>query len=398
MTQSQPRGLAIWLGLLLAVPAMAQKAKDVCGDRPQCTVVNTQAALKGHEVVELSLGTGSEEEAQGSQCEQKEWWLRRPGKPVVKLLATCTGAAFFEDSVEVEKNRFIRALGGGGAQRWIHLVELQLSPLKWSREEHQSFRAVSTPETLQQQHFNYATFEGRLEWELDGCQERYPTTQKAQLVPQVQLPADFLAEGWKHTSLGRCSADGSFVLLGKAQGKEDARVRAVLAQGNVLLVEVVDDTWTGPGAKWLADDHVELWLLGSAPTSFDPCNRDEGEAKQAGLVQWGIRIADGQVFPAYGNPAEPLSVEVARDGKVARLKIQLPMAPSGLTVVYSDSDAGKQQELMVATSPLKLGRAFTLSPVWNIVPTKATCEVKANQLVPVAVEQSPKPGEAIIPE
>jgi len=44
------------------------------------------------------------------------------------------------------------------------------------------------------------------------------------------------------------------------------------------------------------------------------------------------------------------------------------------------------------------GERFHTLAVWNIAPTEATCEVKANQLAPVAVEQSPKSGEAIIPE
>jgi len=45
----------MWLGLLLTVPAMAQEAKDICGDRPDCTVKSTQVVLKGHEVIELSF-------------------------------------------------------------------------------------------------------------------------------------------------------------------------------------------------------------------------------------------------------------------------------------------------------------------------------------------------------
>jgi hypothetical protein len=103
------------LGLLLTVPALAQEAKDVCEDRPDCTVKGTQVALKGHEVIELSFGTVgefgtvSEEEAERDlpNCEQREWWLRRPDKSVVKLVADCTGGSGSEVDVEVAKNRFI---------------------------------------------------------------------------------------------------------------------------------------------------------------------------------------------------------------------------------------------------------------------------------------------------
>jgi len=377
------------LGLLLAVPALAQGAKDVCGDRPHCIVKRTQRAPKGHEVVELSLGKKSEED-EGSKCEQKEWWLRRPDKSVVKLLDSCPeDRGIGEDAVTVEKNRFIHVVTGGARSRWEIEKALQLVPLTWASDEQVSYDALDT-DKMTRERFNYTTFEGRWTRGSDGCGDV-----TAQLIPAVEVPADFLSEGWKRMSLGRCSVDGSFALLGKAQGKEDARIRAVLAQGNVLLVEVVDDTWTGPGAKWLTDDHVELWLTGSDPASFNTC---EDEEEQTGLLQWGIRIADGKVFPAYGDPKEPLPVEVMREGKVAHLKIQLPKVAIGLTVIYSDSDAGKKQELMVGTSALKFGRAGTLSPVWRIIPARATCEVKENQLVPVLTELHPKPGEAVLSE
>lgn len=391
MTQVHLMRRTVVLGLLLAVPAMAKGAKDVCGDRPDCIVKGTQRVLKGHEVVELSLGQGGAEDDERYKCEQKEWWLRRPDKSVVKLLGTCGDDpnSVMEDDVSVQKNRFSYTDAGGTRVRGASVVELQLVPLTWASGRQYSYDVLS--HEGQEGRFNYITFEGRSTKESDDCQAL-----EAQLVPRVQVPANFLSEGWKRMSLGRCSVDGSFVLLGKAQGKEDARIRAVLTHENVLLVEVMDDTWTGPGEKWLADDHVELWLSGWAPTSFKLCGDEADEEEQTGLRQWGIRIADGQVFPAYGNPQEPLPVEVVREGKVARLKIQLPGESGGLTVIYSDSDGGKKQELMVGTSPLRFGRAVTLSPVWQVSPAQATCEVKENQLVPVLTELRPNPGEAAI--
>jgi len=306
------------LGLLLAVPAMAQGAKDVCGDRPQCIVKGTQRAPKGHEVVELSLGKESEE-GEDSKCEQKEWWLRRPDKSVVKLLDSCPeDRGIGEDEVIVKKNRFIHVVTGGARTRWERVKELQLVPLTWASGEQVSYDALDT-DKMKRARFDYTTFEGRWTWRPDGCEEV-----TAQLVPAVEVPANFLSEGWKRMSLGRCSVDGSYALLGKAQGKEDARIRAVLAQGNVLLVEVMDDTWTGPGAKWLTDDHVELWLFGSDPTSFNPCDDDE---EQTGLLQWGIRIADGKVFPAYGDSKEPLPVA----GGPSATSVCPPRSPVGNT-------------------------------------------------------------------
>ena len=219
------------------------------------------------------------------------------------------------------------------------------------------------------------------------------TSVEARLVPQVELPPDFVSEGWKRTGLGRCSAEAGFVLMGKAQGATDAQLRAVLAQDDWLFVEVVDDTWTGPGEKWLVDDHVELWLFPEVPESADPCGRS---GKDEGLVQWAIRIADGKVFPAYGDPKPPLSAEVVREPGRARLKVKLPPDLRSVTAVYSDSDAGKKQELLVATSALKFGRAATLSPVRSLSRTEASCQVKGAELAPVPAELKPPAGEAAL--
>lgn len=162
--QSQLRGRIVLLGLLLAAPATAQKAKDVCGDRPHCIVKGTQRAPKGHEVVELSLGKESgEEEDEDAKCEQKEWWLRRPDKSVVKLLDSCPATGGIgEDEVIVEKNRFTHVVTGGARQRWESVVELQLVPLVWARGEQVSYDALDT-EKINRASFNYTTFRGPLD-------------------------------------------------------------------------------------------------------------------------------------------------------------------------------------------------------------------------------------------
>jgi hypothetical protein len=389
------------LGALLATPVLAQEAKDVCGDRSQCVVKDTTRALKGHEVVELSLGQRDPQE--GPECELREWWLRRPDKSVVKLLDACNdgygAAGVGEEDVTVGENLFRHERSGGSSWRWTTQAELQLVPLAMISELNSSSHALS-PEARETR-FNYRTFEGRVLRHVLDCKVSpdeatldSPTrTLEATLVPQVELPAAFLSEGWKHTGLGQCSAAGGSVLLGKPQGKDDARLRAVIGQGSVLFLEVVDDTWTGPSTKWLADDHVELWLSPEAPDAIDPCGRN---GKDPGLVQWGIRIADGQVFPAYGNPKPPLPVEVVRQGNRARLRVKLPSGINALTAVYSDSDQGKKQELMVATSQLEFGRAATLSPLRVLASTGATCQVKGQELVPVPSELRIAPGEAML--
>ncbi|HYH94707.1 hypothetical protein [Hyalangium sp.] len=399
--QRLQRGEVLVLGMLLAAPVLAQEAKDVCGGRAGCEVQGTTRALKGHEVVELSLGKRDPQE--GLECEQREWWLRRPDTSVVKLLDACNdgygAAGLGEEDVTVGENLFRHERSGGSSWRWSSKVELQLVPLKMLSELNTSFHTAS-PESTETR-FNYGTFEGRVVREVLDCKvspdeadgDSATRTLEASVVPQVELPADFLKDGWKRTGLGQCSANGGAVLLGKPQGKDDARIRAVLGQGNVLFLEVVDDKWTGPSEKWLADDHVELWLFPESPEAADACGRN---GKDPGLVQWGIRIADGKVFPAYGDPKPPLPVEVVREGNRARLQVKLPAGLDGLTAVYSDSDEGKKQELMVATSPVQFGRAATLSSVRILAPTVATCQVKGSELVPAPVELRPAPGEAVI--
>jgi hypothetical protein len=408
MSRIHQVGKVVLLGALLATPTLAQEDKDVCGGRPRCEVKGTTAAGKGLEVVELSLGKAQRQDEAGEEptgCEQQEWWLRRADKSVVKLLDACNdgygAAGIGEDDVEVKDNRFTHARFGGSSWRWSRQIVLQLSPLSLISMEHSDFR-TTTPEATETR-FNYTTFEGRVVRKALDCKLELEEVSsdsgtfdvEANLVPQVELPADFVKDGWRRTGLGRCAASSGFTLLGKAQGPKDARIQAVLTPGNVLFLEVTDDTWTGPGEKWLADDHVELWLFEGSLATADPCGR---EGKDSGLVQWAIRIADGKVFPAHGDPKPPLPVELVREGSLARLKVTLPKDFDGLTAVYSDSDTGKKQELMVATSALKFGRAATLSPVRNLPRTEATCTVKGAELAPAPAELRPAAGEAALPD
>ncbi|MDY7231412.1 hypothetical protein [Hyalangium rubrum] len=405
MSRIHVAGKVVLLGAVLAMPAFAQEKgdKDVCGSRPRCEVKDSTPALKGHTVVELALGPRDPEE--GAECEQREWWLRRPDKSVVKLLDACNdgygAAGMGEDEVAIDGNRFTATRSGGSNWRWSNTVVAQLSPLSLLREEHRTFATVS-PETSESR-FDFVTFESRVSRQVADCKldpgdvspDSDTTSTEASVLPRVELPADFLQEGWKRTGLGRCSARSGFVLLGKPQDKveADAHLLAVLAQDNVLFLEVSDDTWTGPSAKWLADDHVELWLSPEGPEAADPCERS---GKDVGLVQWAIRIADGKVFPAYGDPKPPLQAEVVREAGRARLKVKLPSEVRALSAVYSDSDAGKKQELLVATSQVQFGRAATLSPVREFERAELSCQLKGAELTPVPAELRPASGESAL--
>jgi hypothetical protein len=199
-------------------------------------------------------------------------------------------------------------------------------------------------------------------------------------VPKLALPAAFTGGGWKTTDLGSCGVlvdgkDNGYTLHGEASAA-DATLRVVWSTDGVLFVEVTDDKWTGPSRSWVKDDHLELWVEHDGW----PGLKEKGTA-----VQWGIRIADGATFPAYGSPEPLTGVEVVRRGSVARVKI--PFAPGNedqrFALVYSDGDDGKTQERLIATSELTRGRGDTLGGSWTVDPADATCAMKGHALAVV---------------
>jgi hypothetical protein len=80
----------------------------------------------------------------------------------------------------------------------------------------------------------------------------------------------------------------------------------------------------------------------------------------------GVRVKDGAVFRGFGGPlVDPQveRVEVAQSdcGAVVRFNVRFATAPGSITVVYSDTDDGRRQKRLIATSrvsrkdPLSLG-------------------------------------------
>ena len=71
------------------------------------------------------------------------------------------------------------------------------------------------------------------------------------------------------------------------------------------------------------------------------------------------------------------------EGGAARLKITLPKGMAAITLVYSDSDDGKKQERLFATSMLVPGKVETLGALLEINPTIAVCRAEGGKLEPV---------------
>ena len=82
--------------------------------------------------------------------------------------------------------------------------------------------------------------------------------------------------------------------------------------------------------------------------------------------QWGIRVVDGSIFRGFGNPQDDPQIErvalVQTDwGAVIRFYVRFAKEIGSITVVYSDTDDGRRQKRLIATSrlsrkdPLSLG-------------------------------------------
>jgi hypothetical protein len=234
--------------------------------------------------------------------------------------------------------------------------------------------------------WSWESFAGSNVWQGKSCGDAEVCEQhEYALVPAVSADAAFAESGWKDAALGRCAldVDGSkghgFGTFGKTRGRGDAFFRAVIA-GDVLFVEIHDDAFTGPSASWVNVDHLEVWIAEDRPSYMLSCDFVDG--KTSVPRQWGIGVVDGQVFAGSGKPTDMLQVErVMVDAHTARMRVVLPVSGS-ITVVYSDSDDGRKQKSLLATSKLSFGNASTLGAVKKIDAARARCVVIDGKLEP----------------
>jgi hypothetical protein len=165
--------------------------------------------------------------------------------------------------------------------------------------------------------------------------------------------------------------------------------------GSTLFVEVRDDVFTGPSARWVNDDHVEVWLGSQADGNENAPLLAEAASERLyeelfPVQQWGVRIVDARVFPAAGNPTAPLTAERFQvDPNTVRLRIKLPIPFETITVAYSDSDDARGQKTLLATSRLIFNVGSSLGVTRTIDPARAKCAVINGRLEPVL---APTPG------
>lgn len=419
-------GTVLLLSLMGAPPTAA--TEPLCDQRVPCGVTEVLDAGQDEQgqslqVKRLSLGwtdleSGSQfvgrkfgpgqRKAEGvaakGRCEATEWWLLRPEKPAQLLLSLCNDGqgAVREEEVSVSGNRILYTRTGvRRGTRWSSSRSLQLSPLRLASDTNRSWRSSPTGKEKEDgDSWDYELLRGEVGRDPSDCQpgESNLGERILQYLPRVQVDEGYLANGWKQAGLGECGLGAEHFPQGMSQANKpgDAGLKALLVAKDTLLVEITDEKVTGPSAKWLNDDHVELWLAPMPPHELSGCGEPTDEQKP---VQWAIRLADGKAFPAFGAPKEMLQVERAElPGKKGyRLKVTLPVPFRGLGVVFSDSDTGKKPETRVATNELKSNRPELLNPVRTVFPEQATCAVQDGELAIVpGPELKAEPDKAVL--
>jgi hypothetical protein len=321
--------------------------------------------------------------------------------------------------VDAKARTFTHTQSGGSAWRGDHSVTVGLDPLRIARVETSSFWAGDADGSWQSTEWSWDRFSGDKTWAVADCgpQGRGAAPPKPAavprkkirglLIPRVTLPGTFVRDGWRTTGLGECAinvdgADRGFLVQGTAGKPADASVRVVLSRDDVLFVEVTDDRWVDKARDWTREDHVEVWLGEPAINGADQsCG-----GPPRGARQWGIRVADGAVFPGWGTPPGLVGVEAARTRRLSRLKIPLGVDRAGgsigiarLTVVYADSDGGPRPRRLLATSELERGRSETLGDVWEVDPAQAVCietgKGKRKTLVVSRTPLRPRPNQPV---
>ncbi|WP_157774970.1 hypothetical protein [Melittangium boletus] len=344
-----------------------------------------------------------------TQCEAQEWWLLRPGKPEQLLLSLCNDGkgAVREATGSAGSNHFLYTRSGVRRDSpWSSSRSVQLSPLLPGSEVNRTQRISRTTKKQKEDgdSWDFEKMSGEVVRAPSDCAsgKEAPEGRTLPYLPQVQVDKAYIEGGWKQTGFasgeGECFLTADTYLQGadKVRDVNDASLTVLLVADDTLMIEVLDEKVTGPSAKWLNDDHLEVWLAPEPPQELSDCGPPTDEQLPK---QWIIRIADGKVFPGFGKPEQTLQVERAQmPGKEGYwLKVKLP--PDlfrGISVVYSDSDSGKGPDSRVATSKLKPGRPETLNPVYWVRPEQAVCTVRDGQLTAVRTEIKAEPGKAVL--
>ena len=320
-------------------------------------------------------------------CQPYEYWRlvgAAGAQRAQKVLAVCTdrdAGALRDQDLEIGANRLTFHGRGSAVWSWERSVLMQLDPPRLMNESWSGWSAYS-PHNRESTEWSWRTFSGRTKWTIPECTasgeapEGEPERVRSFAyvpVPRVAVPTAFLWEGWRTSTMERCSAQASadgangFVLSGAQSTRNDAAVFA-LATPRALYVEVLDDHLTDA-------DQLKVWLTDAPGTYADHCY-----AEAPAVRSWTIRMRDGAVL---SRSSDLMRVEFVHLNGRTRLKLGMQIADTaGLAVGYADSDEGKTTEREIATAALSGGATGAVGR--QIMPEgdHARCVLVRSALVP----------------
>jgi hypothetical protein len=408
-----------------AAPDAAQTAA-ICQGRTTCKIEKTFNAGKSLSdttlaVFEVRLGLADKPKDQDEGCINGnardgglEYWLLDGTAAPKQVLQLCNDgygmAGVGEDEVEVGPNRLVHHQNGGSSWRWSMDVTYSLAPFRALTEQDCSYHNVSEQSgTLTDIDYRTRlvralakdstqrdigmgcplwpkppqTFAARVDAETVGA---YPVVAPA-LPGQGAIPAG--------TALGNCvpgmttAGDNGFIVWGKpAAAEQTAEIRTIGVGNDTLIVQVFDPALADtPSGSWIHQPHLEIWINqnGEDINTMLPLGQ---------MTQTGITL-DGAVHPGVGKASPPPKVErwTARDERgrsVVVLRLVWPeeyALLNGVTVVYSQAEAGKQARL-VATAGFTNNRPIYVPDILALSGRPSTsdgglCRVQDGRLVAI---------------
>jgi len=419
-------GLSLLPLAALAAPNAGQTAA-ICGTRTTCKVEKSYDAGKSPagaslSVVEIRLGLADKPKDQDEGCIDGnardggvEYWLLDGAAAPKQVLQLCNDgygmAGVGEDDIEVGPNRLVHHQYGGSSWRWSMDVTYSLVPFRAVTEQDCSYHNVSEQSgTLTDIDYRTRlvralakdstrrdlgvgcpswpkppqTFAARIDADTVGA---YPVVAPG-LPGKAAIPAG--------TALGNCvpgmstAGDNGFVVWGKpAAADQAAEIRTIGVGSNTLIVQVFDPVPASPpsAGSWIHQPHLEIWVgqNGEEINTMLPIGQ---------MTQTGITL-DGTVHRGIGKTSPPPKVErwTARDergGPVTVLRLAWPdefALINGVTVVYSQAEAGKQARL-VATAGFANNRPIYVPDVLTLAGRPSTsdsglCRVQGSRLVAI---------------
>jgi hypothetical protein len=330
-------------------------------------------------VVELGYAPASEA-ARSSRCApDKRYVLVQTGAPPRTIVTQCQDDPEdthpFETTVTVKKN-LISVDRNGGAFAGFVTQDYQLSPwLPLSA----NFCEVDGDGEWRAEDWDWRKMRGvyydrkTRESDDEAICGLIPAAIGNLIVPTVAMDAGALEKAG--AGLGSCamtldaSGQNGFVTYGKADAKDQLRIKLLLTGKRTLLAQVIDPTRsTAPAKSWIYSDHSEIWQGVTEP------------------VQFGIPVDEGPTQIGHGKPKHQPSVHrwKARlpDGSFSTV-LRIELAPpdstfdTGFTFIYSQGLEGRAQKRLISTNKARTGSGADTQAAMAVgaAGTHVTCSV-----------------------